>query len=323
MAHQLRYVPTDSSGWGVVEVTVRIVNGFFLLAPSSHLRDLLIGIIGRAQRKTEIRIHALDYQVNHAHLLLGARDAQQLADFMRRIQHQTSVELRILRGWKGPKWEGPYKTSFPGHAKKDLCRRFRYILAQGCKAGLVSSPRKWPGVSVGEALWSGTFELEGTWVDRSALRRARFSKAGRRLSEKDFSSRETVVLSKLPCFEDLPDEEYFDWARGMIVEIEDETRVRHKRKGTRPRGAYKTTQVSPMRRPRKLDWGPRPRVIASDSYERNRLLSVFDAVRRAHRAARDLLWGGDPEAKFPPGTFPSPLPFVALEVAGPGARDGP
>jgi hypothetical protein len=42
-----------------VEVTMRTVHGRFLLRPSRTVNDLVVGVIGRAQRKYGMRVHAL------------------------------------------------------------------------------------------------------------------------------------------------------------------------------------------------------------------------------------------------------------------------
>ncbi len=319
MSHQIRYVPPDESGWTVVEVCARCTNGTFLLAPSSELRENLLGIIGRAQRLTGARIYLPDYQANHHHMLLGVRNAEQMAEFMYHVQHKTSVELRITRGWKGPKWETPYKPSFPGRDPADLARRFRYVLAQGCEAGLVSSPRKWPGVSAGAALWDGKLELQGKWIDRTALSRAKRTRAGRRLTVEDFKVEETVFLSKLPGLDHLSDEDYCAWARQMIVDIEEKTRARHQREGTRPQGQWRLSRLSPFRTPKAMALGARPRVIARNKEERERLLAAFDWVTRAHRLARERQRAGELDVKFPADTFPSPRPYEGV----PALRAGP
>ncbi len=300
-------------------LTARITNGTFLLKPDSEQRSHMNGIIGRAQRKTDTPIYAVDYQVNHHHFLVGARDAQQLADFMYRVQQQTSVEIRIRHGWKGPKWETPYKPSFIGRDPADTSKRFRYVLAQGCAAGLVSSPLKWPGVTVARALWEGKFELEGEWVDHTAYCRAKRTKAGRHLTKKDFTKKETVVISKLPGLDHLSDEDYCEWVREMIRGIERETRARHKREGTKPAGQWKLFRLSPFGTPRKMALGPCPLVIASNEDEQQRLLAAFDWVWRAHRLARDRQREGELDVKFPEGTFPSPRPFETVQAlrAGP------
>jgi hypothetical protein len=49
----------------MVEVTVRTVHGRFLLRPSHAVNDLVVGVIGRAQKKYGMRIHALAVLSNH------------------------------------------------------------------------------------------------------------------------------------------------------------------------------------------------------------------------------------------------------------------
>ena len=55
MPRPLRYVPPGA----MVEVTLRTVHGRFLLRPSRALNELVAGVVGRAQRRYGMRIHAL------------------------------------------------------------------------------------------------------------------------------------------------------------------------------------------------------------------------------------------------------------------------
>ena len=66
----------------MVEVTLRTVHGRFLLRPSRALNELVVGVVGRAQRRYGMRIHALVVLSNHAHALLTPESPQQLAAFM-------------------------------------------------------------------------------------------------------------------------------------------------------------------------------------------------------------------------------------------------
>ena len=55
----------------MIEVTMRTVHGRFLLRPGNALNDVVTGVIGRAQRKYCMRIHALVVLSNHMHALLS------------------------------------------------------------------------------------------------------------------------------------------------------------------------------------------------------------------------------------------------------------
>ncbi len=65
----------------LVEVTDVVIQNRYLLRPSEELNDLLLGVVGRAQRIYEMRIVALTAMSTHAHYLLVPRDAKQLASF--------------------------------------------------------------------------------------------------------------------------------------------------------------------------------------------------------------------------------------------------
>ena len=254
MARLIRYVPSDDD-ISVVEVMNRCVRGIFLLRPSPRLRSRILGILGRAQRLTSLEIYTFDFQSNHYPMSLGVRDAQQLADFMKRVNQQISVELRILEGWSGPIWEGRYRDSKLEQSPANLASRFRYVTVQGCKAGLIHSPKQWPGASAAPVLCRGEMTLEGVWIDRKAFDAAKRTQAGRHLSEEDFAVVETVVLSKLPGWKDQSDKKWCQWVRTMVAEIEDETRERHQREQTSPLGIPTILAASRTRIPEKLAWG--------------------------------------------------------------------
>ncbi len=317
MGHPLCYVPPDESGWRVVEVTARTHRGAFLLRPSAQLCDRVIGILGRAQRATEVRIYQFTYLSNHLHMLLGVRDGQQCAAFMQRVQAQTSVELRHLVSWRGPVWQGRYKRTVLSHEAANLTRRMRYLLAQGCKEGLVDSPLDWPGPSSSRSLCAADFELTGSWIDRTRMCRAPKHQLGAMSpAEDDFREAETVHLSKLPGFDHLSDEAYATWVKSLVEDIEQATAAMHRAAGTRPMGVTRALRARPHHVPRRVAWGPRPRVVASSRRERERLMEALSMVVGAYRRACKKRDGTDGAVKFPEGTFPSARRFVP-------SRDGP
>lgn len=308
-----RYVPSDGQ-IQVVEVSNRCVRGIFLLRPSARLRSRILGIIGRAQRLTGVEIYSFDFQSNHFHMELGVTHTGQMSDFMQRIGGQISVELRILEGWHGPIWAGRYKHSILEQEPKNLASRFRYITAQGCKAGLIRSPRQWPGASTAPALCRGEMELEGVWIDREALQKAQATKAGRHLSEEDFSYVETVVLSKLPGWDDLSDADWCQWVSRMVEDIEQQTRQRHKEQGTKPLGLWKVLKASPTRMPKKVAWGPRPRIIARSKKAAQEIFEACKIVYDAHAVASARFRDRHYDVEFPPGTFPPHGPYESART---------
>ena len=78
--------------------------------------------------------------------------------------------------------------------------RFRYVLSNGVKEGLVEHVQDWPGVHCAAALLDGQ-PLVGHWFDRTREYAAR--NQGEAFSPLRFATEETVELSPIPCWADL------------------------------------------------------------------------------------------------------------------------
>jgi REP element-mobilizing transposase RayT len=94
----LRFLPAGS----LVEVTMRTLHGRLLLRPSPRANDLIVGVIGRAQSKYGMRIHALIFLSTHMHLLLSPESPQQLAAFM---DYVLSGKARVGLGFPNGEWQ--------------------------------------------------------------------------------------------------------------------------------------------------------------------------------------------------------------------------
>ena len=69
MARRLRFVP---DGGSLVEVTTRTLQGRFLLKPSPRLNSIVLGVLGRAQRRYGVTLHAFVFFSNHYRAPRGA-----------------------------------------------------------------------------------------------------------------------------------------------------------------------------------------------------------------------------------------------------------
>jgi REP element-mobilizing transposase RayT len=89
---------------------MRTLHGRLLLRPSPRANDLIAGVIGRAQRKYDMRIHGLVFLGTHAHLLLSPESPQQLAAFMDYVAGNVAREIGRLHHWRERFWSRRYRA---------------------------------------------------------------------------------------------------------------------------------------------------------------------------------------------------------------------
>jgi hypothetical protein len=76
MSRRLRFIPDDGA---LVEVTTRTLHSRYLLRSSRELDEIIVGVLGRAQRLYEVRICGYLFLSSHYHLLLDVDNARHLA----------------------------------------------------------------------------------------------------------------------------------------------------------------------------------------------------------------------------------------------------
>ena len=162
MSRKLRFIP---EGGSLVEVTNRTIQGRLLLRPSPQLNDIILGILGRAQRLYSLEILGYVFASNHYHLLLRVEDAAQLARFMCYFDGNLAREVARMTGWEDRVWSRRYQAILVTNEEAAQVGRLKYLLENSCKEGLVESPLHWPGVHCAKALITGDW-VEGTRFDR-------------------------------------------------------------------------------------------------------------------------------------------------------------
>ena len=297
-----RYVPEGF----LVEVTTRTIHGRFLLRPSRRLNDIVCGILCRAASTYDVGIVAFTVLSNHMHLLLVPRDAEQLAGFMCYVNGNLAKEAGRLHGWREKLWSRRYRAIVVSDEAEVQERRLRYLLEQGCKEGLVRSPREWPGASGTAAQLTGD-PVRGWWFDRSAEYEAR--RRGESFAMYTHAVETSFELIPLPCWRDLPPEERRHRVGEMVREIEAETRQRLRDEGRSPLGTRRILRLHPHDAPAHPSRSPAPRFHAATGTMRKALELAFYEFRVWYRQASADLRAGRPNVEFPPGCFPPRLPF--------------
>lgn len=305
MGRRVRYVPEGS----LLEITCRTVQSRLLLRPSPSLNRIILGILGRAQRLYGLRIHAFVFMSNHYHLLVSPTSARQLAAFMAYLNANLAKEACRLHDWAHHLWSRRYHLLEVSPEEKAHVGRLRYLLAHGCKEGLVDTPGHWPGVQCVAALLDGQ-PLRGLWFDRSLEYEAR--RQGTDLGPLDFATIETVELAPLPCWAHLPADTYRQRVADLIRQIVKEAAHARQRSGLPAMGPEAIQRQSPQAQPRQVKRAPSPACHAASRKWRRRLRESYALFLAAYRRASELLRAGDLAARFPPGSFPPSLPFVPV-----------
>ena len=315
MARPLRYLPETRN---TVEVTTRAIQRRLLLRPSNELNEIVVGILGMAlELCTGIELHAVAVLSNHVHMILTTPDAALLARFMCFVNGNLAKEAGRLHRWREKFWARRYR-SIPILDDTAQLARMRYLLSHGCKENLVARPADWPGVHSANALAHGE-TLVGCWFDRSAEYAAR--RRGEEFDRYEYAERQEVTLSPLPCLQARTEAQRQAFFRGMLEEIEAETRERMEREGIRPMGAARILRQDPHDAPAEPKRSPAPWCHAATRATRKLYYEAYRVFFSLYREAADRLRAGDRLVEFPPGCFPPALPFPGSET--PAAACGP
>ncbi len=306
MPRPLRFIPEEGS---LVEITCRTDQGRYLLRPDPVIDDILLGVLGRAQRLYPVEICGFSFLSSHYHLLLWVPDARSMAKFMWYFQTNAAREVARRTDWPDGIWSDRY-TSIPvSDEPAAQVDRLRYVLAQGVKDGLVARVEEWPGISMVKAVLEGK-PIRGTWFNRTQEYRARLRKNKKDSEPERFPSEEIVTLSQLPCWRHLSPEVYRGLVAGLVLEIESDAAAERRLTGREPLGREVILSQHPQMRPEKLRKSPAPLFHAASKDARQALRAAYGLFLGAFREAGERLKAGDRLARFPNGCFPPALPFV-------------
>jgi len=308
MARRLRFIPANS----LVEATCRTIQGRHLLRPGSRLNAIIVGILARAQARYGVKVCDLAFLSNHYHLLLVPENALQLAFFMNYLNSNLAREAGRLADWRARFWEKRFTPIPVSDEEVAQVDRLRYILAQGCKEGLVASPRDWPGVSSVQSRLHNT-PLRGIWIDRSAFYESRRRRGRSRVE--DFTTTEILELTPLPCWAHLDAHTLRDLYAGLVREIERAAAAIDRVAGRSLARLRRVKARDPHYRPAHVKTGPAPWIHAASSAARRSFREAYATFARAYRSAASLFRAGHFGVLFPEGSFPPSRRFVPLATS--------
>ena len=249
----------------------------------------------------------LAFLSGHCHLLLVVEDADQLASFMEHVNSNIAREVGRLVDWREKFWGSRYHAILVTDEAKAQEERYRYVLSQGVKEGLVEKVRDWPGVHGARAILGGE-PLKGYWFDRTREGAAR--RRGEEPGELKYATEEEVVLTPPPCWRDWSEEKIRARVAELVDEIEKEAEADRRSRGVKPLGVKAILAQSPHQKPKKTKKSSEPAFHAATKAARRALRDAYALFLAAYQEAAEKLRQGDRSSRFPEGSFPPALPFV-------------
>lgn len=310
MARNPRYTEPNS----LVEVTVRCIQGRYLLRPSPELNDVFVGVLGKGQAMTGLPLVGTVALSSHYHLLAVPKDQEQLSRFMCFVNSNLSKEVGRLHNWSGTLWEARYRSIPVDNDETAQVARLRYLLSQGVKECLVKRPEEWPGVHCAKALHEGQ-DLIGRWFDRTKLYRKRIVE-GKEVTGEECSEEVRLRFIPLPCWADCSPADYRSEVGRMIDEIVLKGAEERQENGGDVLGAQAVSEQDPHHSSPRRAKSPAPLFHASTEVAYRALYKAFSLVFAAYRLAAEKLRSGYREVEFPEGTFPCSRSFVPFECRG-------
>jgi hypothetical protein len=216
-------------------------------------------------------------------------------------------EVNRLTGWRGPVFERRYEMTIVTDEEAAQAERLKYVLANGVKENLVERVCEWPGVHSAESLIHGT-PLQGHWFDRTQQYAAR--NQGEELRQDQYVFAESVTLSPIPCWADLPADRYRERIKSLVEQVDAEAARARRQSGASVLGAKAILAQNPLTRPDSVAHSPAPLVHAATKAARKMFYAIYAEFVSAFRAAAEALRQGHRDASFPAGSFPPALPFV-------------
>jgi REP element-mobilizing transposase RayT len=303
MGRPIRHLPFPESTF---EVTTRCIHGRLLLRPSAELNEIILGILGRALVQYPVKLHAVTVASNHMHMILTVSDSRALAGFMCCVNSKIAREAGRLHDWREKLWGRRYRA-IPILDDESIEKRLRYVLAHGCKEGLVRRPGDWPGVNCVAALTEGV-RMKGVWFDRTAEFEARRKKQA--FGRYEFSTEYELKLAPLPCWAEFSEDERRKRAQAMIEVIEQETREQLEREGRGVMGVRMVLGQSPRETPLQVNRSTAPACHAKDGLTRRMYLAVYRGFVDLYTRASGKFRNGDRTARFPEHCFPPSLGYT-------------
>ncbi|MDH5671818.1 MAG: transposase [Myxococcales bacterium] len=261
-------------------------------------RGLIGSALGRAQQHCKVKVFALVVMSNHIHLVVQTTE-KNLAAFMAYFKARVADDINLLTGKRGPLWARRYDAE-PITDDPSVADRIAYSVDNPCKANLVSEPEEWPGLNLAYGLGDSD-ELGFEFLNRTKWHKARHPE---KLAP--FFETVTLKLSAAPSCEGMDRETYRASLDSWIEQLRAKQAAKGHKKSGAPLGVEKVVLAAFETRPARLARSRRPYVFCEPERRAEHAAARL-SVSAAHWECSRRYQAGEPDVRFPEGTYPPPI----------------
>ncbi len=305
-----RWLKSDS----VYAQTQRTVDRQFFFKPDPVVRNIIGASAARAQRKHPVKIHYLEFNINHEQSGVAAvSDSQEhldnLVDFKRTFHRLLAWEINEYLGRDGAVFSTRSRNV---ECVDDLSaeQQFFYAMTNPVKDGLVDRVAHWKGFSSYNALARGQDEVF-TYINRTAWHRAGGKKSKKPLQA--FAETIRIKYSPLPKWESMTPSQRQAHIRREVRALEKKLRNEREAEGRGVMGPVKLEKLDHRERPKtRPPKTKKPLCHASNREAAELYEESFREFLNAYRIASTHYRMGALDTVFPYGSIKPPLLSVQV-----------
>ncbi len=287
--------------------TIRTMNSRLWFINNCHLQERILAYLAKYQEVYGIIIYAFIVMGNHYHLLArfpNRNKAKFFKDFNSMIARLTNTHVPQFEG--GKLWARRVRSQVVGD-KTDIKDRFFYTVLNPVGAGLTRRISDHSGYN---SFYHAAKGIKKTYkvVDYADYNnRKRYNK---NIAISDCTTQHTLTFTRLPGFEKMPDDEYYEMLKGELDRRQQtlvETRIKEGKgfatkkqlEAQEPGAKPKSTKTS------KRD-SKRPLILTSSIELKQRFLKWYFALLETYKVASRRFRDGKLNTVFPEGTYRPP-----------------
>ncbi len=172
-----------------------------MLRPSRLTNQIIEYCLGIAAERSGVELHAFCAMSNHVHTVVTDVEGR-LPEFLHQFHRNVAIAINASLGRTENLWSVGQTSAAELGDEWDVLDKMTYVVANPTAAGLVRSPREWPGVITAKLCEkktikrpSGFFRTDGSMPERTVLQYTIPSQF-RHLSERKVSERFFLELSR-------------------------------------------------------------------------------------------------------------------------------